>query len=396
MRLALLQARYGEQMAGGAERLARGLAEEAGRHGWKVEVWTTCALSYETWENVLPAGHEQLNGVDIRRFPVDPWDSSERHKLNKLLTRQAILSVPDQYRWVEAGPSSAALYEHVQAHAGDFDLVLLMPYLHALTYRAAWLVPEQLVLWPCLHDEVFAYMQPYHLLLEAAWAVCFLSPEEADLAVSRLGLHLPRRAVTGSGVDAVAVPAPVVGSTSPYLLYVGRLDAGKGVPMLYEYVTRMAAEGDDVQLVIVGNGPCRPPEHPAFDYRGFVSEAEKAGLTANALALCQPSVNESFSLVMMESWLLGRPALVNADCAVTRGHVERAAGGVTFRGYAEFRDAVRRLRSDPEQARQMGRNGGRYVRENYQWPVVFRRFEEHLRRWMAAENVVEQPTAEKR
>jgi hypothetical protein len=62
--------RYGAEVVGGAERLARMLAQSLHGAGWEVEVFTTCARDAGTWRNVLPAGESVDEGVRVRRFPV--------------------------------------------------------------------------------------------------------------------------------------------------------------------------------------------------------------------------------------------------------------------------------------------------------------------------------------
>jgi glycosyltransferase involved in cell wall biosynthesis len=163
-------------------------------------------------------------------------------------------------------------------------------------------------------------------------------------------------------------------------LYIGRLEEGKNVPLLYDYVRRYVEDGGNLQLIVGGSGPRHPPAHPAFDYRGFVSEEEKMSLCASALALCQPSLNESFSITIMESWLAGRPVLVHRDCRVTQGHVERSKGGLWFSTYEIFSETIDWLLRTPRQASQMGQNGQKYVHENYSWKIVVERLELLLER----------------
>jgi glycosyltransferase involved in cell wall biosynthesis len=165
------------------------------------------------------------------------------------------------------------------------------------------------------------------------------------------------------------------------LLCVGRLEEGKNILLLYEYVQRYFEEGNDIRLVVLGEGPLKPPLHPAFEYRGFVSEQEKARAYASSLVLCQPSLNESFSLVVMESWLAGRPVLVHGECAVTRGHVQRSKGGLWFQTYEDFAGALDWFRSHLELATRMGENGKVYVLRNYTWEIVLDRFETIFRVW---------------
>ncbi len=277
------------------------------------------------------------------------------------------------------GPHSAPLLQHIARHAGRFDLLILLPYVSPLVHYAAQAAPGRTVLWPCLHDEPYAYLEPVRLLLAGAWGVVFNSPEEQALAARLLPAPLPRQATVGVGVD----PVPPVTHVQPgnNLLYVGRLEAGKNVRQLYRYVQTLADAGADVRLTVIGGGNLLPPRHPAFDFRGFASDDERAAACASALALCQPSLNESFSLVLMESWLAGRPVLVNAGCTVTRGHVQRSAGGLAYANLQEFYAAIQWLRDNPGLATRMGENGRRYVQQNYAWPVVVERFARAVAAW---------------
>ena len=71
VKLAVVAQRYGADINGGAELHARYIAERLARHA-EVEVVTTCARDYVSWRNELPPGLEHVNGVPVRRFPVDP------------------------------------------------------------------------------------------------------------------------------------------------------------------------------------------------------------------------------------------------------------------------------------------------------------------------------------
>ena len=384
MRVAFALARYGREVLGGAETLAAGLVQQAAAAGWDVEVWTTCAVDYASWQNEFPAGTAVEEGVIIRRFPVDPWDPTIFHALNSQLQRRRVLPIDSQYNLLASGPHSSALVSHAEQHAAEFDAVIVMPYLHSLSYDVALVAGERLVFWPCLHDEPYAYMEPYRLLFEGAWGTVFISPEEASLALDGLKVKLARSAVIGSGVNletAGGSVAPHPYTRQPYLLYIGRLDPGKNVPLLYDYISHYATDGGRLRLLVAGDGVATPPDHAAITALGRISEAEKGQLLQGAVALCQPSFNESVSLVMMEAWLAGRPALVWGDCAVTRGHVQRSKGGLWFNSYETFRDAADWFLTYPEQAQRMGTNGRAYVQANYTWPLVFQRFADTLARW---------------
>ena len=103
---------------------------------------------------------------------------------------------------------------------------------------------------------------------------------------------------------------------------------------------------------------------------GFVDRQDKYNAQGAAEFLCQPSKNESFSLVIMESWLCGRPVLVHEECAVTRNFVSESNGGLYFGNYFEFEGCTDYIIGHKDTAWKMGSNGRDYVRKNFDWDVI--------------------------
>jgi glycosyltransferase involved in cell wall biosynthesis len=383
MRIAIVVPRYGEQVLGGAESQARGFAETAVQRGWEVEVWTTCARSHYTWENIYPAGVKKEKGVIVRRFPIELWKRERWAELEIRLAQKGWLSPAEAYDWLDSAPHSPALYAYIKRNSANYDAIIALPYLVPLIHYAAWSAENHVILWPLLHDEPYAYLEPVRLLLESVWGVMFVSPEEAELALHHLRINPLRHALLGEGVRLTSEVniEPQTKLSNDYVLYAGRLEEGKNILILYQYMQRYIEEKSALRLVVIGEGPIKPPRHPAFVYLGFVSERKKAALYRGALALCQPSLRESFSITIMEAWLAGRPVLVHEDCPVTKGHVQRSKGGLWFRTYEDFAGALDWLQAHPELAARMGENGRRYVLCNYTWDVILDRFEKILQDW---------------
>ena len=193
--------------------------------------------------------------------------------------------------------------------------------------------PDRSLLIPCLHDEAYAYLGVTRRMFLGVRGSLFFTPEEAAVARRACGAEPPGR-VTGGGIDThlrgdAERFRAASGVRDPYLLYVGRLDRGKNTHVVMAYARERARRRAGAErLVLLGRGPLAiPPGEPAFVAAGVLDEQGKMDACAGALALCQPSVNESFSRVIMESWLNEVPVLVHAGCAVTVGHCRRSGGG---------------------------------------------------------------------
>jgi glycosyltransferase involved in cell wall biosynthesis len=384
MRLAIVTPRYGPEILGGAETLARNFAEQMAERNHEIHVWTSCAQDYYTWENIYPEGTTTNNNVIVYRFPITSYTPSKFNELSRLLINQWSLSYAQQQEWLMAGAHSQTFYEALSQKAGIYDALLILPYQTVLAQAAAWLAPERTILIPCLHNEPYAYLESARLLLEEVSGVLFLTPEEQTLAVNQLKVRLKQQDILGAAVsDLPNPPLKKHPSASPYLLAMGRLEAGKNLALLYDYMQRLADDGSNLRLMMVGDGPYRPPAQPPFELRGFVSEDEKLNLLAGAEALIHPSLNESFSLVLLEAWLAKCPVLVHRECPVTFGHVQRSQGGLAFTTYGEFSSAVHQLTSQAKWAEQMGENGRSYVLQNYTWPVIIDRLENILESWIS-------------
>jgi len=372
--------RYGEEVIGGAENLARLTAEELARRGYRVSALTTQALDHHTWKNHYPAGESTQNGVRVTRFPAETrLGDPAVHRVIKSISEGARLSEDEQTRWLEGVVTSEGLLGHIRENAGEYSHLLFLPYLFGTTYFGSMIVPERSYIIPCLHDEPFAHQSLITRMLTSARGLIFNSPGERRLASRLLDTSDPGP-VVGMGLhprdgDACAFRNryPVRGD---FLLYAGRREAGKNTPLLIEYFRRFAASRPGAaSLVLIGAGDVRvPPDssHIVFDL-GTVTEREKWDAYAAARVFCQPSVNESFSIVLLESWLAGTPALVNRDCEVTREHVRASGGGLAFGDYPEFSLALLALLEDGERADRLGEAGRRYVIGEYNWESVIGR-----------------------
>jgi len=394
MKLAIVVPRYGPGIVGGAEMLCRDYALRLHAAGHSVEVLTTCARDHFTWRNELPAGLHVVEGVPVRRFPVTvAKDHGAVTMLHARLDAGFPLDAAGERRWVENTGYSELLLAAIAEVAPHVDAVLFAPYLFAATVFGARVAPERSLVIPCLHDEAYARFAIVQDTLRGVAGLVFNSAPERDLAARLLGDDMPRHRVVGVGFDE---PAPLDAAAwrqrtrvdGDLVAYAGRREIAKNFPLLLRWVTAYdqgLSRCGPVTLVAMGSGEIRAPRSARDVVRdlGFASQQEKLEAFAASVATAQLSLNESFSYVVMESWLAGTPCIVHADCAVTRTHCEESGGGLWVREAEAFAEALDRLRRDGGLRGRLAAAGGRYVRSEYAWPAVLARLESAVRELVA-------------
>jgi glycosyltransferase involved in cell wall biosynthesis len=382
--------RYGHEVAGGAERHCREFATRLAVRGHRVDVLTTCAVEYTTWANAYEPGTADLDGVTVHRLPVTEERRDEFFKVLNARAAWGDAPLHVQHAWMRAqGPYVPAIVPWLGERAGDYDVVVFFTYLYYTTWAglaaASGLVPT--VLHPTAHDEPSLYVDLFDTTFRHPDAFAFSTEEEAALVRERAGGGAGEVIGIGvdldmdEGVDVSAFREAWGLGDRPYLLFVGRVEPGKGSEDLWRFFTAYKRRHPGpLALVVVGYVASALDAHPDVVVTGFVDEADKQSALAGATAFVQPSYFESFSMVLTEAWAHRRPALVQGHCDVLDGQARRSGGAVPYRDYAEFEVALDWLLEDPRSARVMGEAGRRYTERNYAWPVVLERYEGFLAR----------------
>ncbi len=385
MKVAFVTPRYGPQVMGGAETAARQLAEHLrALTDWESEVYTTCALDPHTWEDELPPGTSEINGVPVHRFTSEHGRLPDFYGLDgriRLAPHRATRS--EGRRWVEYnGPVSAQLVESVSE--ADADVIAFYPYLYHPTVAAIGEVRAPAVLHPAAHDEPCLYLPVFRGTFGDADAFCFHTAAERHLVARTYPVAETPQIVLGLGVGESAGAgrsgAEILGlGDRPYLVSVGRVDEHKGSKMLAAYFAAYKERHPGpLALALVGPVSFEVEPHPEIVVTGVVDEPDKWDIVRDALVAVSPSALESFSLVVLEAWVDGVPVLVNGTCGPTREHCERSGGGLWFTSFPEFEAALERLVSSEPLRATLGRRGRDYVDRFYQWPVLIDRYVQFL------------------
>ncbi|MBI5642852.1 MAG: glycosyltransferase family 4 protein [Deltaproteobacteria bacterium] len=383
MRIRFVTPWYGE-FAGGAEFAARKLAENLLKAGVDAGVLTTCAKTpFENWwTDFYSPGEYDLNGVKVLRFPLNKGGAVLYNRVLEKTIAGVPLTREDELDSMRGGINSHALISYIKKHR-DLTCVY-MPYLYGPTFWGVNAAPERSVMIPCLHDEAEARWVTIKDTFLKAKKVIFLSEEEKALAGRLYGKTMDGMPSPGMGVNTKITFnesrfREKYRIDGQFLVYAGRKVNGKNIELLIEYFeTYLKFYNRHMKLVFIGGGDASlvPKDDARFVDLSFIPEQDKFDALSASVALCNLSINESFSFVIMESWLTGRPVIVSSKGIVTAGHCVKSGGGFAVSDAEEFCVRVHHLSRQAGEAGEMGSSGREYVLDNYSWDKVVRRYME--------------------
>jgi glycosyltransferase involved in cell wall biosynthesis len=410
MRIAFVVQRYGAEILGGSEYHCRLVAERlAARHD--VEVLTTCARDYITWKNEYPEGADRVRGVTVRRFAnartrdiaafnqYSDWIFANPH------TRE------DETTWLEMqGPWCPSLIDFLNRHHRSYDALIFFTYLYAPTVLGLEVDPNRSILVPTAHDEPAIHLDLYKAMFRLPAAIAYNTDVERNFLKSTFEIRAIAEDVVGCGVDLMQGEgdgAPLAGdagapddegSSEPvdvvaqmkargvafrrrhriygdFLLYGGRIDAGKGCEELLEYFTSYKEQDGTAALVLMGVKLMQLPEVPWVKFAGLLSERERLQALEAATVVVVPSPFESLSLLALESMAVGTPVLCNGRSEVLVEHCRQSNAGLYYTDRDEFIECTKLLLANERLRRGLGRNGKDYVKRNYRWDVILAKYD---------------------
>lgn len=382
---------YGDTIRGGAEAECNQLAHCFKDAGILVEVLTTCVkdASDDRGINTMPEGIIDESGIPVRRFSVKKRNVKRFDQANIKLYRNEKVSLSDEWAYLEEDINSPEMYSYISNHKNEYELFIFMPYLYAPIYYGSLKCPDNAVIIPCLHDEGYAYMSLIKERMKCFKKMIFLSKPERNLAYKLYDLSNVKTAVLGayvkSGWENVVNAEDFRNKYHLYddfILCAGRKEPGKKTDQLLEYFYRFkkANPQQNIKLVFIGGGEINIPDDIAEEVidLGFLGEIDKYNAFAAAFVLCNPSYFESFSIVVMESWLAHRPVLVSEHCEVTTNFCIESNGGLYFENYLVFERCINYLLTHRKEADKMGANGYEYVQSHFVKEVIQKKYIDFL------------------
>jgi glycosyltransferase involved in cell wall biosynthesis len=403
-KIAIIVQRFGKEINGGAEVHARMIAEKL-KNKYEVTVLTSRAIDYQTWEPVLPEGETVENDIKIIRFD-HPRKSNKRairlfnkRVLNrawyqkiyrfigepkwylKLFPETIVTEEDEKFFFDIQGPTLHKLPSYLLENQSKYLCFVFFTYLYYPTAIGMPNVGHKSIFIPTIHDEPPIYLPVFKKIIPTAKWIFFNTITERKFSETLFGLEYNKKETVAVGINPIAyVHDPIIeekyAKCDSYILYVGRIDKGKGCDRLINYFIKFSnSEETNLKLVMVGNLYMNRINHPNIIYTGFVSENEKNYLIRSALFLAIPSRFESLALVLLESFALKTPVVINEHCDVLKEHIIQSGGGLSFLNYLQFKEAILFFKKNSDLKILMGNKGYNYALNNYCWESVMNKFD---------------------
>lgn len=177
------------------------------------------------------------------------------------------------------------------------------------------------------------------------------------------------------GVDINRFDFRLPKGTARKLVYVGRLSAEKGLPILFDSLNQLKSRGTVVDLTILGDGPDRRYLESMVsdmglggqvEFTGFVDQDTIAETLRNGDIFVLPSFAEGIPVALMEAMAIGLPVIATYVGGVTELVIDGETGLVVYPSDpVHLATAIERYASDADFCTEMARNARQKVESEF-------------------------------
>ena len=368
---------------GGAVKVILDVSRELVKRGHDVTVYSTNAFDQKR-NFQLPKKECMINGIRVRYF------KNLLHPDNIFISPDMILTLRKGLRKFDVVHVhfGRQIHDAVTWHCAKNDNVPFVLQAHGSLLRT--MAKQRL---KRVYDVLFGYR-----LLRDASKVIALSQTEVQ-QYRGMGVPEEKIVVIPNGIDLSEYgDLPPKGSfknkfnipeDQKIILYLGRIHKTKGIDFLvkaYAYLTKNMKYNDAI-LVIAGSDDGYLKEVKSLVhsnglsnrviFTGFLSEEDKIKAYVDSEICAYLAPHEPFGLVSLEAAACGTPVVVSVGTPMSHFVNEGKFGFlVKYYDIFSFASLLQEILTDEELADELGRNGSKYVFDNFSWSRFIERYEQ--------------------
>jgi len=213
-----------------------------------------------------------------------------------------------------------------------------------------------------------------------------LTQSETNYFIKNFNINSKKIILAGNGVDSSFLKKQK-NLTSEKLrseiLFIGSLAAHKRVDLLIKSFSTIDDRQSTISLTIAGQKTLFYPQieklikslnskiKSKINFIFNFPQKNLAKIIDNCDVLILPSIQESFGLVIIEAWARQKPVIC-ANIPALKELVEKSNGGLLFEidNQDDLTKKIKFILDNTQKAQQMGKNGYKYVKNNYTWNKV--------------------------
>jgi glycosyltransferase involved in cell wall biosynthesis len=236
------------------------------------------------------------------------------------------------------------------------------------------------------------HRQPLIKTLQSADYIWALTQFETNYFIKNFKINPNKIILAGNGIDksflkvSPLVKEGIKGRLN--ILFIGSLSAHKGLDTLIQSFSNLTS---DIYLTIAGQKTLYYPQikkqinslpkniKSKIKFIFNFPQNKLPQIIDNCDVLVLPSKQESFGLVLLESWARKKPVIVS-DISPLSEIITKTNGGLIFKldNPIDLAQKISKLLKKPKLGYQLGQNGFNYVKNNYTWEKVGQKIKEKI------------------
>jgi glycosyltransferase involved in cell wall biosynthesis len=275
-----------------------------------------------------------------------------------------------------------------------FDLIIAGPFPTAIILYANFLkkfLNTKLLINASFHQTDPDFQRiPLIKILQNSEYIWSLTQYEKKYFIKNLSINPKNIILAGNGIDSdlLISSQKIKFPKKTNLLFIGSFAKHKQLEILIDAFFKLKSKKltSDISLTLAGQKTLYFPKilkhiqklplsiRSKINFCFSFPQSRLTKLIDQSTILILPSLQESFGLVLLETWARGKPVIAT-NISSLQELVKTTHGGLIFNSSSskDLSKKITHLIKNPDLCQKLGKNGLEYVRNNYTWDQVYKK-----------------------